>query len=166
MQTTAGLASASLERYVPIPKDKFYFNGGRLDRENARRPIELSAEEFWEKWHSGSITPQAHADFMVDLERVVLTRMRDRQRTTAPHAVEAEGFNWSDPDSVVVERVYAIAVYKESNGDIVIRQERSGGEQDSLIVVPARYAPMLVEAIQRQLKGLLFAPAPPQRTDL
>lgn len=46
-------------------------------RDRHRRPIELTPEEFWQKWRPKVVTPMIRADFMVDLERLMLTRMRD-----------------------------------------------------------------------------------------
>jgi len=69
---------------------------------------------------------------------------------------EASDFSWSDEALVVVRRVDAIAVYKNSEGDIVVRQERRSGGDDNVVVVPAQYAYSLVESIQRMLKAQLF----------
>ena len=62
-----------------------------------------------------------------------------------------------EKDSVVVKRVDAIAVYRNPEGDIVIRQERRGGNEDNIVIVPGQYAYTLVESIQRLLKGQLFS---------
>jgi hypothetical protein len=69
---------------------------------------------------------------------------------------EASDFSWSDEALVVVRRVDAIAVYKNPEGDIVVRQERRSGGDDNVVVVPAQYAYSLVESIQRMLKAQLF----------
>ena len=69
---------------------------------------------------------------------------------------EANDFSWSDDSLVVVKRVDAIAVYKNPEGDIVIRQESRGNDEDSRVVVPPQYAYTLVESIQRMLKAQLF----------
>jgi|SRR5438128_834029 hypothetical protein len=66
-------------------------------------------------------------------------------------------FSWSDEALVVVKRVDAIAVYRNPEGDIVIRQERRGGNEDNIVIVPGQYAYTLVESIQRLLKGQLFS---------
>ena len=66
-------------------------------------------------------------------------------------------FSWSDESLVVVKRVDAIAVYRNPSGDIVIRQERRGGNDDNIIIVPGQYAYTLVESVQRLLKGQLFS---------
>jgi hypothetical protein len=68
-----------------------------------------------------------------------------------------DDFNWSEDALVVVKRVDAIAVYRNPAGDIVIRQERRDGDEDSIVIVPAQYAYTLVESIQRLLKGQLFS---------
>ena len=69
---------------------------------------------------------------------------------------EASDFSWSDDALVVVKRVDAIAVYRNAEGDVVIRQERRSGDDDNMVVVPAQYAYTLVEAVQRMLKAQLF----------
>jgi hypothetical protein len=69
---------------------------------------------------------------------------------------EANDFSWSDESLIVVKRVDAIAVYKNPEGDIVIRQENRGNDEDSRVVVPPQYAYTLVESIQRMLKAQLF----------
>ena len=66
-------------------------------------------------------------------------------------------FSWSDDTLVVVKRVDAIAVYRNPEGDIVIRQERRGGNEDNIVIVPGQQAYTLVESIQRLLKGQLFS---------
>lgn len=66
-------------------------------------------------------------------------------------------FSWSDDSLVVVKRVDAIAVYRNPEGDIVIRQERRGGAEDNVVIVPGQYAYTLVESVQRLLKGQLFS---------
>jgi len=69
----------------------------------------------------------------------------------------SDDFSWSDDTLVVVKRVDAIAVYRNPEGDIVIRQERRGGDEDHVVIVPGQYAYTLVESIQRLLKGQLFS---------
>jgi hypothetical protein len=66
-------------------------------------------------------------------------------------------FSWSDEALIVVKRVDAIAVYKNPQGDIVIRQESRAGDEDNIVIVPAQYAYTLVESMQRLLKGQLFS---------
>ena len=70
-------------------------------------------------------------------------------------------FSWSDPRSIVVKRVDAIAVYKNGDGDLVIRQENPTGEIDRIVVVPAQYAYTVLEAMQQQLKPQMFSTARP-----
>ena len=66
-------------------------------------------------------------------------------------------FSWSDPRSIVVKRVDAIAVYKNNDGDLVIRQENPTGQEDRMVVVPAQYAYTVLEAMQQQLKPQIFS---------
>jgi len=70
-------------------------------------------------------------------------------------------FSWSDPRSIVVKRVDAIAVYKNGDGDLVIRQENPTGEEDRIVIVPAQYAYTVLEAMQQQLKPQIFSAARP-----
>ena len=66
-------------------------------------------------------------------------------------------FSWSDPRAVVVKRVDAIAVYKNHDGDLVIRQENPMGSEDKMVIVPAQYAYTVLEAMQQQLKPQIFS---------
>jgi hypothetical protein len=70
---------------------------------------------------------------------------------------QVNDFSWSDPRSIVVKRVDAIAVYKNADGDLVIRQENPTGEEDRVVVVPAQYAYTVLEAMQQQLKPQIFS---------
>jgi hypothetical protein len=70
---------------------------------------------------------------------------------------QSNDFSWSDEALIVVKRVDAIAVYKNPQGDIVIRQESRTGDEDNIVIVPAQYAYTLVESMQRLLKGQLFS---------
>lgn len=56
-------------------------------------------------------------------------------------------WDWSDKSDLVIEPVRAIAVYENQAGQIVIRQEGINGEQDSIIVFPARYGETMANAI-------------------
>jgi hypothetical protein len=123
-----------------------------MSEENERRPIELTTEQFCRKWLPDTATPKAKADFMVDLERVILTRIRRRDQAKSRSASEPGAFSWADHRAVVVKRVYAMALYKSPEGDIVIRQEQPESD-DTVVVVPARHAHSVLEAIQRQLRS-------------
>ena len=70
---------------------------------------------------------------------------------------QSNDFSWSDEALIVVKRVDAIAVYKNPQGDIVVRQESRAGDEDNIVIVPAQYAYTLVESMQRLLKGQLFS---------
>jgi hypothetical protein len=66
--------------------------------------------------------------------------------------IEPNDFNWSSR-RVVVKPVDAIAVYKNADGDVVIRQQaRPPNQQDSLVVVPLVHAWSLIEALTREVK--------------
>jgi len=73
---------------------------------------------------------------------------------------QTNDFSWSDPRSVVVKRVDAIAVHKHRDGDLVIRQENPVEESDRIVVVPAQYAYTVLEAMQQQLKSQMFTARP------
>jgi hypothetical protein len=66
-----------------------------------------------------------------------------------PHPAGDHKFNWlDDRDDVVVGEQAAIAIYQNPNGDIVIRQKASSGEDnDSIVVVTPRDAGILAMAI-------------------
>lgn len=73
---------------------------------------------------------------------------------------DSDGFDWSKQQSVVVKRVDPIAVYKNDDGDIVIRQERAVLEVDAIVTIPIQHAYSVIEAITRQLKGPFPSPPP------
>lgn len=63
---------------------------------------------------------------------------------------ESNEFKWTDKDSVVVERVDAIAVYQNPNGEVVIRQQDPMDDDDSVIVVPKSRLNDLILALQNE----------------
>ena len=65
-----------------------------------------------------------------------------------------EDFNWSNSDSVVVKTLAGIAVYTNTQGDIVIRQETITDFQneDSFIIIPRDRLPDVIAAIQKELE--------------
>jgi hypothetical protein len=70
-------------------------------------------------------------------------------------------FSWSNPKSVVIKRVDAIAVYKNNEGNLVIRQQARTPEQgDAVLVVPIEKAWSIIEALTREVKGPF--PEPPR----
>jgi NADH/NAD ratio-sensing transcriptional regulator Rex len=71
---------------------------------------------------------------------------------------EVQQFDWADKGSIVVRRVDAIAIYKNSDGDIVIRQQRVDVPVDAVVTIPAQHAYSVIEGIQRQVKGPFIAP--------
>lgn len=60
----------------------------------------------------------------------------------------ADGFKWLSDDSVVIQRVDAVAVYINERNEVVIRQENQAGDGDAIIVIPVRCVPDLMEALQ------------------
>jgi hypothetical protein len=67
---------------------------------------------------------------------------------------EPNDFSWSNPGAIVVKRVDAIAVYKDDDGNLVIRQQVPPGQQeDAVIIVPIDRAWTFIEALTREVKG-------------
>jgi hypothetical protein len=65
----------------------------------------------------------------------------------------SDEFSWSDKESVVVPRQDAIAVYRNSDGNIVIRRQRDWDEEeDSFIIIDRRHGPLVIDAIAKILK--------------
>lgn len=60
-------------------------------------------------------------------------------------------FSWADADSVVIERTEAIAVYPNPKGDVVIRQEKQMGDEDSVVIVPRGRLGDLIAALQNEV---------------
>ena len=65
----------------------------------------------------------------------------------------AEQFDWSEKRSVVVKRVDPIAIYVDSEGDIIIRQQYAHSPVDSMITIPALHVQSVIEGLQRQIRG-------------
>lgn len=64
-----------------------------------------------------------------------------------PDALE---FSWSDDSNIVINRKYAIAVYDNTMGDIVIRYENPFGEDD-VVIINMDDAPAIIAAMQKLL---------------
>jgi hypothetical protein len=63
-------------------------------------------------------------------------------------------FNWHGEDEkedIIIPRVDAIAVYTNSNGDVVIRQQDSMGDEDSIVIIPRLHVQTVIAAINHQL---------------
>ena len=69
---------------------------------------------------------------------------------------EPERFSWIDDPSIVVRHYGSIAVYKNSFGDLVIRQEKQEEYQDEdfTIVVRSVDIPLLIKELQKKLEEL------------
>lgn len=67
-------------------------------------------------------------------------------------------FDWADKRSLVVRRVDAIAIHKDAQGDIVIRQQRADLPYDAVITIPLQFASSVIEGIQRQLQAPFVTP--------
>ncbi len=67
----------------------------------------------------------------------------------------SKDWNWygdSEKDSVVVPAVQAIAVYSNPSGEIVIRQQDSMGNDDSVIFFPKSQAKVIIDAIMAEIE--------------
>ncbi len=74
---------------------------------------------------------------------------------------EPEDFSWAKREAIVVKHVDAIAVYKNDDGDVVVRQEaRTPDDSDAVVVVPIAHAWTLIEALTREVKGPFTATRP------
>ena len=60
-------------------------------------------------------------------------------------------FDWADKESIVVRRVDPIAIYKNTEGDIVIRQQRADDPDDAIITIPPQQLHFVIEGLQAQL---------------
>lgn len=58
----------------------------------------------------------------------------------------------SEKESVVVPAVQAIAVYSNTAGEIVIRQQSQMGEDDSVVVFPKSQAKAIIDAIMTEIE--------------
>lgn len=65
--------------------------------------------------------------------------------------MSSDDFKWGDEDTVIPS-VSAVAVYKNPNGDVVIRQENSL-DDDSVIVIPLCYVESIAVRLQSILSG-------------
>jgi len=65
---------------------------------------------------------------------------------------DEDEFKWDDDEAVVIKPVQAIAVYRNSLGHVVIRQERSSFQDDDpYVVVPQSELRKLIDALNTQL---------------
>lgn len=64
--------------------------------------------------------------------------------------------DWSSSEMkqhIVVPQVDAIAVYRNPDGDVVVRQRNSTGEDDAVIFVPPSAVAALVKALKEAAKA-------------
>jgi len=62
-------------------------------------------------------------------------------------------WKWHEQDakeSIVVPSVQAVAVYANTDGDIVIRQQNPMGEEDAVIVVPRSSVGAIIKALKAE----------------
>lgn len=72
----------------------------------------------------------------------------------------SDDFDWHGPDAtdVVVKHQPAVAVYRNTSEDVVIRQRADVPAEDQFVIVTVESIPALIAALQREI-----TPAPPQR---
>lgn len=64
----------------------------------------------------------------------------------------SDEFSWVEARNsglVIVPEQAAIAVYENPNGDVVIRQESSIGEDDHFVYVQHTYLPILIASLEQ-----------------
>ncbi|MRW85845.1 hypothetical protein GJ698_17350 [Pseudoduganella sp. FT26W] len=54
-------------------------------------------------------------------------------------------------ESLVLPRVDALAIYANSNGEIVLRQQGMDGHDDSIVIIPKAQAQVVINAIADML---------------
>jgi hypothetical protein len=57
----------------------------------------------------------------------------------------------SSRESLVLPRVDALAIYSNTNGEIVLRQQGMDGNEDSIIIIPKSQAQEVITAITGML---------------
>lgn len=63
-------------------------------------------------------------------------------------------WDWSSAsarESLVLPRVDALAIYANSSGEIVLRQQGMDGNDDSIIIIPKSQAQQVIDAIRDML---------------
>ena len=60
-------------------------------------------------------------------------------------------FDWEWSESIAIPTVRGIAVYQNSGGDIVIRQQNLDSDEDSVIWIPIDQLSALIAALQEEL---------------
>lgn len=65
----------------------------------------------------------------------------------------ANDWDWNPEKqkSIVVQQVDAIAIYTNVRGEIVIRQQGFGGEEDAIVAFPKAYAETIIAALQTEM---------------
>lgn len=66
----------------------------------------------------------------------------------------SEEFSWQREEAVIIKRTDAIAVYRNSAGDVVIRQEGTGfgdNPDDQIVVIPRERVQDVISALSKEL---------------
>jgi hypothetical protein len=67
--------------------------------------------------------------------------------------LDSEKFDWLSDDAVVLRSYGSLAVYTNPHGDLVVRQESKGGDEDARVVIPRSQVLNVLEAISGVLAG-------------
>lgn len=63
--------------------------------------------------------------------------------------MSSSDWNWYEQKpEIVFPSVQAVAVYQNPDGDVVIRQQGEMGEDDSVVIIPARNVDAVIAAIK------------------
>ncbi len=63
-------------------------------------------------------------------------------------------FDWNSQEAnetIVIPSVAGVAVYRNPDGDVVIRQEDRIGGEDAFIVIPVTFVEQLILALQNEV---------------
>lgn len=62
-------------------------------------------------------------------------------------------FDWDDKASVVFPTVGAVAVHRNDDGDVVIRQENPWGDPDDAVLIPRHMLNAVIKAMREAGKA-------------
>lgn len=63
-----------------------------------------------------------------------------------------EWFGEEKDPAVVFSSVSAVAVFRNTSGDLVMKQQGANGEDDDVIVIPEMFVPMVLAAIEKAMR--------------
>lgn len=71
--------------------------------------------------------------------------------------VDLDKIQWDTDQSVVIKQVLAIAVYENTRGEIVIRQQDYMDEGDHIVVIHKQHIELLIRALRESLAEIPHA---------